>query len=320
MRSRRKTALRREMGYVSQEAGLFPHRTVVENIGTVPDLLRWSKDKTRKRSEALLDRVGLDRKLAHRYPAELSTVQQQRVAIARALAAEPKVLLLDEPFAAVDPGVRSELEEFILGLQRETSKTVVLGTADIDEALRLGDQVAILRAGGRLAQVGSPAELLDEPADAFVDGFIGRDRGYRSLSYRPASALTLARVTVVRDAEAATGSEPTLVVDGEARPLGWADRNHPGRVFPLGSTFHHESDTLRHALDSALTSPYSLAVAVVRDTGRFAGVVAAASILSQVKDVRVAVAESISVTQAAAQRPELPVPVVTAAPGTKMGG
>ena len=307
VRSRRKTALRRQMGYVSQRGGLFPHRTAVENIQTVPGLLGWSKDKAHKRSYELLARVGLERSLAHRYPAQLTTSQQQRVAIARALAGDPKVLLLDEPFAAVDSLARSELHEFLIGLQGQTSKTIVLVTDDVDEALKLGDQVAILRVGGRLAQVGTPQQLLDEPADAFVDGYLGRDRGYRSLSFVPASALTLDRISVVRDVDAAVGSEPTLMVDREARPIGWADREHPGQVFPLGSTFHHESDTLRVALDSALSSPFSLAVAVAPDTGRFAGVVSAQDILASVTAARVAAAESISVREAAAQRPDLPV-------------
>ena len=285
------------MGYVIQSGGLFPHRTVVENIGTVPGLLGWSKDKTHKRSLELLGSVGLDRKLAHRYPAQLSGGQQQRVGVARALAADPLVLLMDEPFSAVDPVVRSELHDFFLGLQREISKTIVLITHDIDEAIKLGDQVAILRVGGRLAQVGTPQQLLDEPADAFVEGFVGKDRGYRSLSFLPASELDLERVKVVRDVEAAGSDEPTLVVDGDARPVGWATATSPGRVFPLGSTFDPESDTLRTALDSALTSPYSLAVAVAPDTGRFAGVVRAQKILDQVADARIAAAESIELRE-----------------------
>ena len=310
LKSKRKTALRRQMGYVIQSGGLFPHRTVVENIGTVPGLLRWSKDKTQKRAYELLGSVGLDRKLADRYPAQLSGGQQQRVGVARALAADPLVLLMDEPFSAVDPVVRSELHEFFLGLQRQLSKTIILITHDIDEAIKLGDQVAILRVGGKLAQVGTPQHLLDEPADAFVEGFVGKDRGYRSLSFLPASGLELERVKVVRGIEAASDQEPTLMVDGDARPVGWADYERPGHVFPLGSTFVHEADTMRMALDSALTSPYSLAVAVAPDTGRFAGVVSARSILDQVKQTRAASAESISVAEAEAHLPE---PVAVAA-------
>jgi len=294
LRSKRKTSLRRQMGYVIQSGGLFPHRTVLENIGTVPGLLGWDKTKTRKRSQELLQSVGLDRKLAHRYPGQLSGGQQQRVGVARALAADPLVLLMDEPFSAVDPVVRAELHEFFLGLQRDLSKTIILITHDIDEAIKLGDQVAILRVGGKLAQVGSPQELLDEPADSFVEGFIGRDRGYRSLSFLPAGNLALGRVKVVRDPDTAGAGEPTLVVDADAKPLGWADQSRLGAIFGLGSTFDPETDTLRVALDSALTSPVGLAVAVAGSTGRYAGVVSAADILSQITDSRALIAESIS--------------------------
>src|SRR5918994_513199 len=295
LRSKRKTTLRRQMGYVIQSGGLFPHRTVLENIGTVPGLLRWDKSKIRKRALELLSSVGLDPKLANRYPSQLSGGQQQRVGVARALAADPLVLLMDEPFSAVDPVVRSELHDFFLGLQREISKTIILITHDIDEAIKLGDQVAILRVGGRLAQVGTPQQLLEEPADAFVEGFIGKDRGFRSLSFLPADGLRLERVDVVREVEAAGSGAPTLVVDGDARPVGWAHRDQPGRVVPLGSTFVPEADTLRTALDSALASPYGLAVAVAAGTGRFAGVVNAQQILDQVAEARTAAAESISV-------------------------
>ena len=295
LRSKRKTTLRRQMGYVIQSGGLFPHRTVLDNIGTVPSLLRWSKKKTEQRSLELLDSVGLERRLAHRYPGQLSGGQQQRVGVARALAADPLVLLMDEPFSAVDPVVRSELHDFFLGLQRELSKTIILITHDIDEAMKLGDQVAIMRVGGHLAQVGTPQELLDEPADAFVEGFVGRDRGFRSLSFQPASELSLERVKVVRDVEAASGAGPLLVVDGDARPVGWADPERPGQVFALGATFSPETDSLRAALDSALTSPYGLAVAVTADTHRYAGVVSADAILDKVRDLRVSIAESISI-------------------------
>ena len=233
LKSKRKTALRRQMGYVIQSGGLFPHRTVLDNIGTVPGLLGWSKDKIQKRSLELLGSVGLDRKLAHRYPVQLSGGQQQRVGVARALAADPLVMLMDEPFSAVDPVVRSELHEFFLGLQRKISKTIILITHDIDEAIKLGDQVVILRVGGRLAQAGTPQQLLDEPADAFVEGFVGRDRGYRSLSFLPAGGLELGRVKVVRDVETAAADEPTLVVDADARPV--VGRIGSGRARSSGS-------------------------------------------------------------------------------------
>jgi osmoprotectant transport system ATP-binding protein len=302
LRSMRKTTLRRQMGYVIQNGGLLPHRTVLENIATVPALLHWPKKKIVHRSLELLKSVGLERKLAHRYPAQLSGGQQQRVGVARALAADPLVLLMDEPFSAVDPVVRSELHEFFLGLQRELGKTIIFITHDIDEAIMLGDQVAIMRVGGHLVQVGTPQQLLDEPADAFVEGFVGRDRGFRSLSFQPASALSLDRVKVVRDVGTASGLGPILVVDGNARPVGWADPQRPGGIFPLGPTFSPETDSLRVALDSALTSPHGLAVAVTADTRRYAGVVSAETILAKVKLVRESIAESIAIREAEAVR------------------
>lgn len=298
LKSMRKTRLRRQMGYVIQSGGLFPHRTVLENIGTVPGLLHWNKDKIRKRSLELMASVGLESKLASRYPAQLSGGQQQRVGVARALAADPLVLLMDEPFSAVDPVVRGELQDFFLDLHRQVNKTTIFITHDIDEAIKLGDQVAILRVGGRLAQVGTPQQLLDEPADAFVEGFVGKDRGYRSLSFVPAAGLSLGTVQVVRDAAAATEAN-ALIVDADARPLGWADPGRPGGLHPLGSTFDPETDTLRVALDAALTSPAGLAVAVNRASGgRFAGVVPAQEILSHVRESKATNPEAVSVSGA----------------------
>ena len=322
VKARRKTALRRQMGYVIQSGGLFPHRTVLENIATVPDLQRWDKQKSRKRAVELLGSVGLDRKLGGRYPAQLSGGQQQRVGVARALAADPLVLLMDEPFSAVDPVVRGELHEFFLGLQRELSKTIIMITHDIDEAIKLGDQVAILRVGGKLAQVGTPQQLLDEPADAFVEGFVGKDRGYRSLSFQPASGLTLGDVQVVREAGFTGGDAPVLVVDGDARPVGWSDPARSGSVMALGATFDPETDSLRTALDAALTSPVGLAVAVTGESRRYAGVVDADMILHQVTQARAQIAESIAVRthepgavvpETAAEESHEPVPATDAA-------
>ena len=305
VKSRRRTALRRQMGYVIQSGGLFPHRTVLENIATVPDLLGWDRKKSQKRAVELLGSVGLERPLGSRYPAQLSGGQQQRVGVARALAADPLVLLMDEPFSAVDPVVRSELQEFFLDLQRQLSKTIIMITHDIDEAIRLGDQVAVLRVGGRLAQVGTPQQLLDEPADAFVEGFVGKDRGYRALSFQPASGLALGSVQVVRDAGYGGGGGPTLVVNADAQPMSWADPSRPGSTIALGATFDPERDSLRSALDAALTSPVGLAVAVAGPQRRYAGVVNADMILAQVTRTRAQIAESIAVrTEDVAARPD----------------
>jgi osmoprotectant transport system ATP-binding protein len=173
--------LRRRIGYVMQNSGLLPHRTVIDNVATVPILEGVKKSVAHERALRLLDTVGLDRGLAKRYPAQLSGGQQQRVGVARGLAVDPNILLMDEPFGAVDPLVRDELQQELLRIQRELSKTVVFVTHDIDEAFLLGDQVVILRTGGVIAQAGTPAEILANPADEFVASFIGADRGKRSL-------------------------------------------------------------------------------------------------------------------------------------------
>jgi osmoprotectant transport system ATP-binding protein len=165
--------LRRSIGYVIQQSGLFPHRTVLENVTTVPRLLGWDKKRSRARAHVLLKLVGLDPEMADRYPAQLSGGQQQRVGVARALAADPPVLLMDEPFGAVDPIVRAQLQREFARLQRELGKTVVFVTHDVDEAIFLGDRIAILETGGRLAQLGTPEELLAAPASAFVADFLG---------------------------------------------------------------------------------------------------------------------------------------------------
>lgn len=173
--------LRRGIGYVMQNSGLLPHRTVIDNVATVPLLRGTPKRQARADALTLLDTVGLDRGLADRYPSQLSGGQQQRVGVARGLAVDPNILLMDEPFGAVDPIVRAELQEELLRLQKELDKTVVFVTHDIEEAFLLGDQIVILREGGHIAQVGSPAELLANPADEFVASFVGADRGRRAL-------------------------------------------------------------------------------------------------------------------------------------------
>ncbi|MCP2031435.1 osmoprotectant transport system ATP-binding protein [Okibacterium sp. HSC-33S16] len=175
-------ALRRRIGYVMQNSGLLPHRTVVDNVATVPLLTGVSKREARAAALDLMDTVGLDRALADRYPSQLSGGQQQRVGVARGLAIDPNILLMDEPFGAVDPLVRSELQQELVRIQKDLAKTIVFVTHDIDEAFLLGDQVVILKTGGRIAQVGTPAEILANPADEFVDTFIGAERGRRALS------------------------------------------------------------------------------------------------------------------------------------------
>ena len=202
--SRDKVQLRRSIGYVLQAAGLLPHRKVVDNVATVPILKGEDKQTAREAALGLLDKVGLDRSLADRYPRQLSGGQQQRVGVARALASDPNILLMDEPFGAVDPIVRADLQVELNRLQRELGKTVVFVTHDIEEAFTLADQVVILKKGGVIAQVGTPAEILARPADAFVASFIGADKGQRDLHLQQ------------RDGDEGL----TLVVDKDGRPAG----------------------------------------------------------------------------------------------------
>ncbi|QNE34214.1 ABC transporter ATP-binding protein [Leifsonia shinshuensis] len=173
--------LRRRIGYVMQNSGLLPHRKVVDNIATVPLLTGVKRKAAHERALELMDTVGLERSLADKYPSQLSGGQQQRVGVARGLAVDPNILLMDEPFGAVDPIVRDDLQNELLRLQRELGKTVLFVTHDIDEAFRLGDQVVIFRKGGIVAQQGTPAEILAHPADDFVSSFVGADRGKRAL-------------------------------------------------------------------------------------------------------------------------------------------
>ncbi len=199
-----KVKLRRSIGYVLQASGLLPHRRVIDNVATVPLLKGVPKAQARESALALLDKVGLDRSLADRYPDQLSGGQQQRVGVARALASDPNILLMDEPFGAVDPIVRADLQIELNRLQRELGKTIVFVTHDIDEAFVLADQVVIFRKGGVIAQAGTPAEILADPADDFVASFIGSDKGKRDLRLQQ------------REGD----GDLTLVVDREGRPVG----------------------------------------------------------------------------------------------------
>lgn len=273
VRERRPAELRRGVGYVIQHAGLFPHRTVIDNIATVPYLVGWNKKKARERALELMERVGLEPSMAKRYPFQLSGGQQQRVGVARALAADPPIMLMDEPFSAVDPVVRAELQDEFLRLQDELHKTIVFVTHDIDEAIKLGDRIAVFRTGGRLVQIDSPEDLLARPADGFVAGFIGRDRGIRRLSFVPASSAPLTDRDVLpagTPVERVTAVGWILVVDAGRRPLGWVSAGAlpasgvlgDARLAPVGHTFDAETDSVRAALDAAILSPSGRAVAV----------------------------------------------------------
>ena len=191
--------LRRGIGYVIQQAGLFPHRTVADNIATVPKLLGWDRKRQRARALELIELVGLEQNMADRYPSQLSGGQQQRVGVARALAADPPVLLMDEPFGAVDPVRRGALQQEFKRLQRDLGKTVVFVTHDVDEAVLLGDRIAIMQQGGKVAQYGPPEALLAQPASEFVASFIGGTRGIKLLSLRPAADVPVTRDRPGRD-------------------------------------------------------------------------------------------------------------------------
>jgi osmoprotectant transport system ATP-binding protein len=274
-------ALRRGIGYVIQQTGLFPHRTIQDNIATVPLLNKWSKAKARARSRELMELVGLDLAMATRYPHQLSGGQQQRVGVARALAADPPVLLMDEPFSAVDPIVRASLQDELIRLQSELHKTIVMVTHDVEEAIKVGDVVAVFRPGGHLAQVDTPERLLGAPADDYVTDFVGFDRGIRRLSFFGAESLKLDAEAMLDEgasvADARTLGLPwVLILDAERKPRGWAaaadmaalpaeGRLADAPLAPIGHTFRPGHDSLRSALDATVLSRTERAVGVAPD-------------------------------------------------------
>jgi len=297
--------LRRGIGYVIQNAGLFPHRTVLDNIATVPVLQGQSRRAARAAAGELLARVGLDAAMGSRYPAQLSGGQQQRVGVARALAADPPVMLMDEPFSAVDPVVRAQLQDEFTRLQSDLGKTIVFVTHDIDEAVKLGDLIAVLAVGGRLAQFAEPSEVLSRPADDFVADFVGRDRGYRALSFvaagnlplHPEPTLSLGEPVPAGAGSAAEGvgdvhGQWLLVVDHRRRPRGWLDclevpAGHQVGVddLVLGGSLAGPDSSLRTALDAALSSPSGRGVAV-DDNSVVIGTVAARDVLAAIENAR----------------------------------
>jgi osmoprotectant transport system ATP-binding protein len=253
--------LRRHIGYAIQQIGLFPHRTIADNIATVPLLLGWNRQRVRARVDELIELIGLDpEQVRDRYPAQLSGGQRQRVGVARALAADPPLLLMDEPFGAVDPINREHLQGELLRLQAQLRKTIVFVTHDIDEAIRLGDQIAILRQGGVLAQYAPPAELLMAPADDFVSDFVGADRALKRLA--------LVRVGEAELRPIDDGVPYALERDDAGRPVAW---QRDGERLPVLTIDRDES--LRDALSALLASPVRCG-AVLEDDGRVRGVLA----------------------------------------------
>ncbi len=284
--------LRREIGYVIQQIGLFPHRTVSQNIATVPRLLDWDEDRIEARVAELLALIGLDPDYGDRYPAQLSGGQQQRIGVARALAVDPPLMLMDEPFGAIDPINRTRLQDEFLRLQERIGKTVLFVTHDVDEAIKMGDRIAVLREGGRLAQYSPPAELLARPADDFVRDFVGTDRALKRLALIPVSEVELAEPVTVRAGEspievmpriAAVPSPHPLLIDGGGRPLGWLD---PGRLetgpVPESAPRPPEpmigvGSTLRDALSALLQAGVGQAPVIDGD-GRLVGIISVGAI------------------------------------------
>jgi osmoprotectant transport system ATP-binding protein len=231
VRDRKPEELRRSIGYVIQQIGLFPHRTIADNVATVPKLLGWDRKRISARVDELLELVGLDaRVMRGRYPAQLSGGQRQRVGVARALAIDPPVMLMDEPFGAIDPINRERLQNEFLRLQAELRKTIIFVTHDIDEAIKMGDRIAVMQVGGKLEQYARPAELLMAPANEFVEDFVGADRALKRLALQRVRDIDLWTVATCRAGEA-TGAVRTrieeadldipLLVDADGRPVGW---------------------------------------------------------------------------------------------------
>ncbi|HUC15292.1 MAG TPA: ABC transporter ATP-binding protein [Acidimicrobiales bacterium] len=284
--------LRRRTGYVIQQPGLFPHLKVADNVAAVPNLLGWDHARVRSRVDEMLDLVGLDpATYAGRYPHELSGGQAQRVGVARALAGDPPVLLMDEPFGAVDPIQRDRLQQEFLRLHAQLHKTVIMVTHDVDEAVRMGDRIAILSQGGVLEQYETPAELLAHPATAFVSDFIGADRGLRRLAvtpievgdlYSPPMVTPQTTVVEARTAVAGQGTSWAVVVDEAGLLLGWVE---PGRMDETGSPgpsgtvarYMRPLDA-RVNIDASLKAAFSEMLqhdagwVAVLDRGRFLGV------------------------------------------------
>ena len=279
--SRDVTELRRSIGYVIQQVGLFPHQTIAENVATVPRLLGWPKPRLRERADELLGLVGLDpARYRARYPSQLSGGERQRVGVARALAADPPIMLMDEPFGAVDPIVRERLQNEFLRLQEELAKTILFVTHDIDEAIKMGDLVAVMEVGGILAQFGPPDEILARPASPFVARFVGADRGLKRLSLVRVGDLEL-RVPVTAaigddagDARRRTKADPfgyLLLLDTSGRPIGWIGEDDIPTTGVLGesmaipmSPFLNRRTTLKDALSMLLDADVQAGIVIDR--------------------------------------------------------
>ena len=282
------TDLRRSIGYVIQQVGLFPHQTIGENVATVPRLLGWTKDRQTARSDELLALVGLaPDKYRDRFPSQLSGGERQRVGVARALAVDPPIMLMDEPFGAVDPIVRERLQNEFLRLQEELAKTILFVTHDIDEAIKMGDLVAVFQDGGVLAQFGTPADILSDPASEFVARFVGEDRGLKRLALHRVGDLELVQPTIANPGDDAAQARRRaqadpfgylLLVDGANQPIGWISHDDIPASGTLDdamanpvSPLVNRRTTLKDALSMMLDADVQAAVVVDR-TGAVQGI------------------------------------------------
>ena len=293
--------LRRRMGYVIQQIGLFPHLTIADNIATVPRMLGWDKKRTSERIDELLETVGIDNSYRNRYPKELSGGQRQRIGVARAMAADPPVLLMDEPFGAIDPITRDRLQDEFLRLQQEIKKTIVFVTHDIDEAIKMGDRIAILRDRSRIAQYDTPERILTDPADEFVEDFIGSGASIKRLSLSRVSDIQtadwpVARLTdghdEVRQKMRSSGKDHVLLLDDRNRPKRWVSMEDiEQNGIPLAEAgwpavaIVEANSSLYNTLDTMITS-YKGSAIVVDEDGTYQGVVDFSTVLGAIDSMR----------------------------------
>jgi osmoprotectant transport system ATP-binding protein len=292
--------LRRRIGYVIQQIGLFPHMTIADNIATVPRMLGWDKKRTSERIDELLETVGIDLSYRGRYPKELSGGQRQRIGVARAMAADPPVLLMDEPFGAIDPITRDMLQDEFLRLQQEIRKTIVFVTHDIDEAIKMGDRIAILRNQSRIAQYDTPERILTDPADDFVADFIGAGASIKRLRLSTVEEIEMADWPVarlsdsreeVRNKVQGSARNFVLLLDDRERPKRWVSAEHLELSTPLEEAGRPavaivEADSsLYNTLDTMITS-YKGSAIVVDEEGRYKGVVDFDTVLEAINAMR----------------------------------
>lgn len=300
--------LRRRIGYVIQAGGLFPHMTVAANIAVVPKMLGWDAARIRARVDELLELVSLDpEQYRDRYPKELSGGQQQRVGVARALAADPPVLLMDEPFGAVDPITRQRLQDELIRIQAELQKTIVIVTHDFDEAVKLGDWIVVFAEGARIVQYDTPERILAEPADAFVEEFIGSGAGLKQLTLRRVDEVPLADAVIAHPGDEArdvlarmdeVGHQHAVVVDARDRPIQWPSRRQLGRIERVGAVPEPRLPvignraTLNDALDTMLVSSAGAALVTGR-AGAFLGVIDVETVMDAITSARASAAGGI---------------------------